>query len=135
MTADCAIINVNLQNRNARMNKAKECKEITFFLNRILRLNSQGKYTQLKQIKKKDRQKHLLILLEQRLSEEDRNQLLKKERSFKCYKFKHLMMKCMMKKQNVSNIMEKNDIKLVIKRKNEKKCRSSSVNNTDNLKN
>ena len=42
----------------------------------------------------------------------------------------------MTKKQDVSNVTEKNDIKSVTKRKKiVKKYRSSSVNNTDDLKN
>ena len=36
MTADCTMINVNLQNRNARMSKVKECKKITVSLSRFL---------------------------------------------------------------------------------------------------
>ena len=40
MAADCTIINVNLQNKNAQLNKAKKQKEITFFLNRTLRPNN-----------------------------------------------------------------------------------------------
>ena len=39
------------------------------------------------------------------------------------------------KKQNVSNVTEKNDIKLVIKKKTEKKYRSSSVNDSDESEN
>ena len=46
------------------------------------------------------------------------------------------MLDCMTKKQNVSNVAEKNDTESVIKRKKAvKKCRSSSVNDTDNLEN
>ena len=45
-------------------------------------------------------------------------------------------MNCTTKKQNVSNVTEKNDTELIIKRKKaEKKYRFSSVNDTDNLKN
>ena len=74
--------------------------------------------------------------LGQRLLKKDRNQLLKKERYFKYYKFKHLMSDYMIRKQNVSNIAEKNNTESVIKRKKiVKKYRSSSVNDTDNLKN
>ena len=41
-----------------------------------------------------------------------------------------------MKKQNVSNVTEKNNTESVIKKKTVKKRhRSSSVNDTDNLKN
>ena len=36
MTADCIIIDVNLQSRNARMSKAKEYKKITVSLSRFL---------------------------------------------------------------------------------------------------
>ena len=92
-------------------------------------------YTSAKQIKKKDRQKHLLMSLKQRLSEGDKNQLLKKERCFKCYEFKYLIINCTVKKQNVSNIAEKNDTELVIKKKTEKKYRSSSVNDSDKSEN
>ena len=72
---------------------------------------------------------------EQRLSEEDRNQLLKKERYFKCHKFKYLITDCMIKKQNVSNITEKKDIKSVIKKKTKKRYRSFSVNDSDDSEN
>ena len=42
----------------------------------------------------------------------------------------------MAKKQNISNVVEKNDTELIIKRKKaEKKCRSSSANDTDNSEN
>ena len=40
MTADCVMINVNLQSRNAKMSKAKEYKEITVSSDRSLRLNN-----------------------------------------------------------------------------------------------
>ena len=73
--------------------------------------------------------------LEQRLLKEDRNQLLKKERCFKCYEFKHLITDCMTKKQNISNIAEKNDIESVTKKKIKKKYRSSSVNDSDDSEN
>ena len=72
---------------------------------------------------------------EQRLSERDRNQLLKKKRCFKCHKFRYLITDCMTKKQNVSNVIKKKNIKSVIKKKTEKKYRSSSVNDSDDLKN
>ena len=36
MTADCTMINVNLQNENAQINKIKEEKKLIFSLNRIL---------------------------------------------------------------------------------------------------
>ena len=35
MTADCAMININLQSRNAKMNKAKEYKKIIISLSRF----------------------------------------------------------------------------------------------------
>ena len=89
----------------------------------------------MKQIKEKGRQKYLSMSSEQRLSEEDRNQLLKEERCFKCHEFRHLITDCMTKKQNVSNVAEKNDTELVIKKKIKKKHRSSSVNNSDELEN
>ena len=92
-------------------------------------------YILIKQIKEKDRQKHLLILLKQRLSEEDRNQLLKKEKYFKCHEFKHLITDCTAKKQNISNVIKKNNIKLVIKKKTEKKHKSSSVNDSNESEN
>ena len=41
----------------------------------------------------------------------------------------------MAKKQNISNIAEKKDIKSVIKKKTKKKYKSSSVNDSDDLKN
>ena len=40
MTADCVMINANLQSRNARMSKAKEYKKITVSLSRFLQLNT-----------------------------------------------------------------------------------------------
>ena len=40
MTADCIMININLQNRNARINKVKEYKKITVSLSRFLQLNN-----------------------------------------------------------------------------------------------
>ena len=40
MTADCAIINANLQNQNAQINKIKKQKEVMFFLNRISQLSN-----------------------------------------------------------------------------------------------
>ena len=87
-------------------------------------------YISVKQIKKKDRQKYLLTSLDQRLSEEDRNQLLKKERYFKCHKFKHLIMNCTVKKQNVSNIAEKNNTESVfIRKKINKEYSFSAINN------
>ena len=92
-------------------------------------------YTSAKQIKEKDKQKYLLMSSEQRLSEKDRNQLLKKERCFKCHKFRHLIMDCTAKKQNISNITEKNNIKLITKKKIRKKYRSSSVNDSDESEN
>ena len=62
----------------------------------------------------------------QRLSEEDRNQLLKEGRYFKCHKFEHLITDCMTKKQNVSNVTEKNNTESVFtKKKISKKHRSS----------
>ena len=46
------------------------------------------------------------------------------------------MMDCTAKKQDVSNVIEKNDIKSVTKRKKtEKKFRSSFTDDTDDLKN
>ena len=67
---------------------------------------------------------------EQRLSEKDRNQLLKKERCFKYYEFKHLITDYTTKKQNVSNIAEKNNTELVfIKKKINKTYRPSATNN------
>ena len=100
-----------------------------FFLNKILQLNNQGTYILAKQIKKKDRQKYLLMSSDQRLSEEDRNQLLKKERYFKCHKFKHLMTDCTAKKQNVSNVAEKNNTESVsTRKKTSKRYRSSAIN-------
>ena len=61
---------------------------------------------------------------------------MKEERCFKCHEFKHLITDYMAKKQNVSNVAEKNNTELVIKRKKiEKKYRSSSVNDTDNSEN
>ena len=106
-----------------------------FFSNRTSQLSNQGMYTLMKQIKEEDRQKHLLMSSEQRLSEEDRNQLLKEERCFKCHKFRHLIMNCMAKKQDVSNVTEKNDIKLVTKKKIRKEYRSSSVDDSDESEN
>ena len=65
---------------------------------------------------------------EQRLSEEDRNQLLKKERYFKCYEFEHLMTDCTVKKQKVSNITEKNNTESVfIRKKISKECSLSAT--------
>ena len=85
-------------------------------------------YISAKQIKKKDRQKYLLMSSEQRLSEKDRNQLLKKERYFKCHKFRHLITDCTVKKQNVSNVIEKNNTESVFtKKKISKKCRFSAT--------
>ena len=136
MTADYTMINANLQSRNTKINKVKEYKKITVSLSRSSWLNNRDQYTQLTQIKKKDRQKCLLTLLNQRLSERDKNQLLKKERYFKCHKFKHLMMNCIIKKQNISNVAEKNNTESVTKRRQiKKRCRSSFVNNTDDSKN
>ena len=64
--------------------------------------------------------------LEQRLSEEDRNQLLKKERYFKCHEFRYLVTDCMAKKQDISNIAEKNNTESVFTRKKTcKKCKLS----------
>ena len=42
---------------------------------------------------------------------------MKKERYFKCYKFKYLMTDYMIKKQNVNNITEKNDTELIVKKR------------------
>ena len=55
--------------------------------------------------------------LNQRLLKKDRNQLLKKERYFKCHEFRHLMTDCMTKTQDVSNVTEKNDTESVFIRK------------------
>ena len=44
-------------------------------------------------------------------------------------------MNCTVKKQNISNIIEKKNIKSVIKKKIKKKYRSSSVNDFNNLEN
>ena len=44
-------------------------------------------------------------------------------------------MNCTAKKQNISNVTEKKNIKLIIKKKTEKGHRSSSVNDSDDLKN
>ena len=44
-------------------------------------------------------------------------------------------MNCTAKKQNISNVAEKKDTKSVIKKKTEKRYRSSSVNDSDNLEN
>ena len=130
MTADCAMINANLQNQNTQINKIKEQKEIIFFLNRVLWLSDRGIYTLTKQIKKKDRQKYLLTLLRQRLLEKDRNQLLKKERYFKYYEFRHLVMNCTAKKQNVCNVIKKNNTESVfIKKKINKKYKFSTTDN------
>ena len=61
---------------------------------------------------------------------------MKKERHFKYYEFKHLIIDCTVKKQKISNIVEKNNTESVIKRKKAvKKHRSSSADNTDDLKN
>ena len=49
------------------------------------------------------------MLSDQKLLEEERNQLLQKKRYFKYYEFKHLMSDYIIKKQNVSNIIEKNN--------------------------
>ena len=68
--------------------------------------------------------------LDQRFSEEDRNQLLKKEKCFKYYEFEHLMTDCIIKKQNVSNIAEKNNTESVFMRKKaDKECSFSAINN------
>ena len=75
------------------------------------------------------------MLSEQRLSEKDRNQLLKKERYFKCYKFRYLITDCITKKQDISNVIEKKNIKSVIKKKTEKRYKSSSVNDFNESKN
>ena len=70
------------------------------------------------------------MLSDQRLSEEDRNQLLKKERYFKYHKFEHLVMNCTIKKQNVSNVIKKNNTESVFTRKKiSKKCRFSTTDN------
>ena len=46
------------------------------------------------------------------------------------------MMNCTAKKQNVSNVIKKNDTESVTrKKKTEKKCRFSSDNDTDDLEN
>ena len=61
---------------------------------------------------------------------------MKKKRYFKCHKFEHLITEYIMKKQNVSNVTEKDNTELIIKRKKtEKKYKSSSADNTNNLKN
>ena len=74
------------------------------------------------------------MLLDQRLSEKDRNQLMKKKRCFKYHKYRHLMMNCTTKTQNVSNIAEKNNTESVFtKKKISKKYRSSATD--DKLKN
>ena len=87
-------------------------------------------YISVKQIKKKDKQKYLLMPSEQRLSEKDRNQLLKKERYFKCYEFEHLITDYIVKKQDVSNIAEKNNTESVfIKKKISKKYRLFATDN------
>ena len=44
-------------------------------------------------------------------------------------------MNCTAKKQNVSNVAEKKNIKSVTKKKTKKRYRSSSVNDSDDLKN
>ena len=130
MTADCIMINANLQSRNARISKVKEHKKIIISLSRSLQLNNWGQYIQLKQIKKKDRQKYRSVLLGQRLSDTDRNQLLKKGRCFKYYEFEHLVTDCITKKQNVSNVAEKNNTESVTMRKKvSKKWRFSATNN------
>ena len=59
MTADCIMINVNLQNRDTRLNKTKKCKETNFFLSKILQPSNKDIYISSKQIKKKDRQKYI----------------------------------------------------------------------------
>ena len=76
------------------------------------------------------------MLSEQRLSERDKSQLIKKERCFKCYEFEYLIMNYIVKKQNVSNVIKKNNIKsIIIRKKINKRCRSSSINNNDDLEN
>ena len=55
---------------------------------------------------------------------------MKEERYFKCYEFKHLMTDCTVKKQKVSNVVEKNDTESVfIRKKISKECSSSATDN------
>ena len=53
--------------------------------------------------------------------ETDRTQLIKKERCFKYHKFEHLITDYTAKKQNVSNITEKNDTEFIMMRKKTEK--------------
>ena len=65
---------------------------------------------------------------DQKLSEKDRNQLMKERRYFKCYEYEYLITNRMTKIQNVSNVAEKNNTESVFTRKKiSKKCRFSTT--------